>query len=199
MVSMVLNMNMQSEQINELAVALAKSQAVLKNPGLDASNPYFKSRYCSLANLIASCKPLAEHGLSFTQVMTVIGDKLFLATTLMHASGQWIRSFNPIISKDQSNPQAVGSAITYARRYGLQAIVGLVGDDDDDGNEAAKAPAKPATLSNEQIVEIQEMASKEEIDKIIGRMKNYGCVKLSEVPADQFENFKKAIIQMRRS
>lgn len=187
-------MNQQSEQINELAAALAKAQAVLRNPGLDATNPYFKSRYCSLANLIASCKPLAEHGLCFTQVMTVINDKLFLSTTLMHSSGQWIRAYNPIFCKDTNNPQALGSSITYSRRYGLQAIVGLVGDDDDDGNEGAKS----AKLSREQVADIEDFASAVEINAIMPRMKSaFGCSRLEDIPADQFHNFKKAVLQLR--
>jgi hypothetical protein len=139
-----------SEQINEIAGALAKAQAELKNPAKTAENPHFRNKYADLASGLDTIKPvLSQHGLAFAQMTYVEGDMMLLETRLMHAgSGQWLKSVYPV-GRFPMKHQEVGSAITYARRYSGFALVGIAGaDDDDDGNEAQKAdmraPAKPA-------------------------------------------------------
>ncbi len=126
-----------SEQINELFTALAKAQGKIAPALKDKTNPFFKSSYADLSSIWGACRQqLSENGLS---VIQTIGSNqaggMMLVTTLGHSSGQWMRSEMPIILQKQ-DPQALGSAITYYRRYSLAAIVGIVSDEDDDGNSA---------------------------------------------------------------
>ena len=143
---------MKSESIKEIAAALSKFQGEMIAVKKDATNPFYKSRYATLDIIWETIrKPLSENGLSIAQTMNVIEGKSVLETTLYHVSGEWISGVqlaNPI----KEDPQALGSAITYARRYSLAAILGLVSDEDDDAEAAmtkqkpiAKAPEKPVS------------------------------------------------------
>jgi hypothetical protein len=154
-------MELKSESINELAGALAKAQGEFTTAKKSADNPFFKSRYADLAEVVAACRaPLAKHGLCVIQQVVRDEAGVMLRSTLAHSSGQWIASEYPArpvrVVKDRdgkateveaNDPQSVGSAITYARRYSLAALVGVVTDDDDDGNAAsgrdAQAPQMP--------------------------------------------------------
>lgn len=132
---------MKSEQINELATALAKAQGQIEGAKKDTQNPFFKSKYADLASVWEAIrKPLSENGLSVVQTTrppTKEEDNyMVLDTMLLHVSGQWISGSIPVIAKDQT-PQAMGSAMTYARRYALAAIVGVY-QEDDDANMAQK-------------------------------------------------------------
>lgn len=123
-----------SEYINELAKALSQAQRELKNAVRDADNPFFKSRYATLSSVWDACRDsLSKYGLSVSQGTDM---NFNLITLLMHESGQWIKTVLalPLTKKDI---QALGSEITYARRYALAAIIG-VAVDDDDGNQAVK-------------------------------------------------------------
>lgn len=126
----MLEIKLQSDDVSELAKALVEVQKIVGNAEKDAKNPFFKSNYATLKSVLeATRQPLADNGLAITQ--TMLEDKL--VTVLMHTSGQWIRSIlnlNPIKAND---PQSMGSAITYARRYALAAIVNIT-QEDDDGN-----------------------------------------------------------------
>lgn len=125
-----------SDQINELAGALAKAQAVIKNATLNKTNPHFRSRYADLAAVRdAVTGPLAENGLSLLQGMSQTEGALLVHTRLVHTSGQWIESVYPIIN-DVAKPQAMGSALTYARRYSLAALCNIASEEDDDGQSA---------------------------------------------------------------
>jgi hypothetical protein len=123
-----------SENINELAKALAAAQGEMVNPLTDKPNPFFKSKYLTLAGLIDAIRgPLSKHGLAYVQT-TELGEQfLFVRTTLMHTSGQWIESEYPIII-DVAKPQTMGSAMTYAKRYSLGALLGIAAEEDDDAN-----------------------------------------------------------------
>lgn len=128
---------MKSEQINELATALSRTQAQLHPASKNKKNPFFKSDYADLEASWECCRALlAANGLCVIQTTDHAEDgSIELITTLAHASGQWIDGRYPIKAIKQ-DPQGVGSAITYARRYALQAIVGIVTGDDDDGEHA---------------------------------------------------------------
>lgn len=156
-----------SEQIGEIATALAKAQGELKNPVKSAENPHFRNRYADLASGLDAIKPvLSRHGLALSQMPFIEGDMMLLDTRLIHAgSGQWLRSVYPIGRVGMKHQEA-GSATTYARRYSGFAICGIAGaDDDDDGNEAQKidtrpAPARPVPArvnDNESAVILAEM------------------------------------------
>lgn len=125
-----------SEKIDELGAALAKAQGQIEGAKKDSANPFFKSKYADLASVWDACrKHLSENGLSVTQCPEEAENGISIETMLLHSSGQWIKSrYTMPVSKIDA--QAVGSAITYARRYALASIVG-VAPEDDDGNAAA--------------------------------------------------------------
>lgn len=128
-----------SEEINEIGKALVAFQMEVKDPSRDANNPFFKSKYVTLDNLLQAVRPLlAKHGLSFVQSPSGDGENISVTTLLMHESGQWIES-NPFLLKAaKADPQGAGSAVTYGRRYSLSSVLGVAWDDDDDGNNASK-------------------------------------------------------------
>ncbi len=125
----------------ELAKALAAAQGEIQNATLNKVNPHFKNKYADLAAIRDAVMPaLAKQNIAVTQTTEVHGDgaQFMLCTRLTHMSGQWIESQYPLpLSVDR--PQAMGSALTYARRYCLSAIVGIASEDDDDGEEGQKA------------------------------------------------------------
>ena len=139
----------QSENINELASALAKCQGELTPAQKNSKNPFFKSVYADLTDCLACCKePLAKNGLAVIQTMQYneTGPTL-MHTTLTHSSGQWIRSTMPLICKNPNDIQSMGSSITYCRRYSLCSIVGISAGDDDDGNGSiAKESSSPPVV-----------------------------------------------------
>lgn len=133
-----------STAVDQLGLALSKAQAKIKTADKDANNPHFGSQYADLASVWTACREaLTSEGLSVVQLPCGDGDRVGLTTTLLHASGQWMAS-TIFVSPERKGPQAVGSVITYLRRYALAAAVG-VAPDDDDGNaaepERAHAPA----------------------------------------------------------
>jgi len=128
---------MAAETIGTLAAALAKAQAAIKGASKDTTNPHFKSKYADLASVWDACrKPLSDNGLSVVQFTQLYGEDRYpvLVTRLLHASGESVEGVTPLLMAKQ-DMQALGSALTYARRYGLAAIVG-VAPEDDDGNAA---------------------------------------------------------------
>ena len=130
-----------SESITKLATALVKAQALIKAASKDSNNPFFKSKYADLGAIVDAIKePLNKNGISYLQVVGPEG----VETILLHESGEFISGVTPVIVVKQNDPQALGSAITYARRYGLQAIVGVVAELDDDGESAMGRPAAKA-------------------------------------------------------
>lgn len=129
----------QSESINEIIPALVKAQAAMKCPAPNSRNPHYKSDYADLSEFIKEArKPLTDNGIAFVQSTRVEGDVPILVTTIYHTSGQWISGEYPLLAA-KNDPQGLGSAMTYARRYTMAAILGLAkSDDDDDGYEAGK-------------------------------------------------------------
>jgi hypothetical protein len=141
-----------SNEINEIATALVAAQAEFSAVPKGSVNPFFKSKYAALPDVVAHAAPiLAKHGLAVTQSITYIiaGDTIFdaLKTALIHKSGQYIEN-EMLLHLPKQDPQGQGSAVTYARRYSYMAILGLVADDDDDGNAASKRQAKPESTSH---------------------------------------------------
>ena len=135
-----------SESIKELLTALAKAQGKISAAKKDSTNPHFKSKYSDLASCWDAIRePLSSNGLSLSQWVSTSEKGINLITMLGHSSGEWISSEANFPVKDPGNPQAVGSSISYARRYCLSAAISLVSDDDD-GNAGAqeKQAPKPA-------------------------------------------------------
>lgn len=139
-------MEYMSNSIGNLAAALAAAQAEMKPAKETANNPAFRSKYADLTSCFEACNAvLPKHKLSISQVMVAAPEGyVSVQTLLLHESGEWLSSVCTLKAdgnRGVNAAQAAGSAITYARRYGLTAIVGLA-TDDDDGN-AAGAPFQP--------------------------------------------------------
>lgn len=129
-----------SEQIDKLAEALALAQGSFKNPTKDCENPYFHSRYASLDALQeATREGLSKNGLCVTQVgRPGVNGAWELHTMLLHSSGQFVTSAFPLTAFPKGS-QAVGSEITYMRRYAYAAMLNITADQDDDANGAERA------------------------------------------------------------
>ncbi len=138
-----------SEQINEIATALAKAQGEMDGASKSAANPFFKSKYADLASVWDACRePLSKNGIAIIQSPSAESTHVTVETLMVHTSGQWMRNTLSVTAKEDT-PQAVGSAITYLRRYVLQSLVGVAPEDDD--AEAAhgrggNTAAKPSTV-----------------------------------------------------
>jgi hypothetical protein len=135
----------QSENLNELAAALAAAQgkfeAIERNREVEVKKDgksLYKFSYTTLDAIVDVVRgPLSENGLSYIQGVEGSQNGSVVETMLLHASGQWIRTITPVhVGGSSDRAQAFGSGVTYAKRYGLTAILGIVSDDDDDGNQA---------------------------------------------------------------
>jgi len=135
-----------SETIGHLAKALSAAQVELTNPTLNKVNPHYKSKYADLASVLNSVRPvLGKHGIAIMQITETLDAAIILHTRLVHTSGEWISSTYPVchIGKHQE----MGAALTYAKRQALSAMVGVAGEEDDDGNEATKQTLQPTTFT----------------------------------------------------
>lgn len=166
-----------SESINEIAAALAKAQGEMGGALKDSANPFFKSKYADLSSVWDACRgPLTKHGLSVVQFpkteytgtpepyewTSKMGEKRYgvrvvcvvsVLTRLAHTSGQWMED---VVSTmlPTGDPQSVGSAITYLRRYALQSVAGVAPEDDDgeaahggNSHRTATASAPPSPVA----------------------------------------------------
>jgi hypothetical protein len=127
-----------SNELAELAKALAAAQAEFTAIPKDSANPFFQSKYAGLPKVVEVASPiLSKHGLSVSQFIGHDDQGDTLTTWLLHQSGQFIRDtmrLRPV----KNDPQSQGSATTYGRRYCYMSVLGLVADDDDDGNRASQ-------------------------------------------------------------
>ncbi len=144
-----------SDQINEIAAALAKAQAEFGTPKKTktADAGKYTYTYADLQDIYDSVrKPLADNGLAVTHLCQEFAGQVELVTMLTHSSGQWFKSIYPVRAKTDS-PQNFGSAMTYAKRYSVSALLGIASEEDDDGAAAETSapiekptPAKVSTL-----------------------------------------------------
>jgi hypothetical protein len=142
---------LRSATIAELAKALSKAQAEMEGAMKDSVNPHFKSRYADLAAAWDACRqPLTKHGLAVLQLPRAEGPQVTITTLLTHESGEYIGEALTLTAQ-QNTPQGIGSAITYGRRYGLMALVGIAPEDDD--GEAAEGRNRNGGLTVEAPVE----------------------------------------------
>jgi hypothetical protein len=181
-----------SEAITDLAKSLAKAQGQISNAIKNSANPHFKSRYADLAAIWDTIRdPLSSNGLSILQTVNFNaserGGEVVINTMLLHESGQWIKDqlSIPIFKVDA---QAIGSASTYGRRYSLQSIAGVAGEDDDGNAASGKGAAPPvATISDKQQAEILALLKKlgKEEAAFAAHM---GVATIAEIPAISFQN-----------
>jgi hypothetical protein len=131
----------------QLADALAKAQSEMSNPKFDKLNPHFKNKFASLASVRDAVIPvLARHGIACIQDLTNVEGGVACTTILMHSSGQQINLGPLKMPVSKADAQGFGSAATYARRYHLMAVANVVGDEDDDANEATGKPAQAQAI-----------------------------------------------------
>jgi hypothetical protein len=163
-----------SDQLNELFAALAKAQAEMPIANENSTNPYFKSRYADLAQIVKCARPcLAKNNLCVLQPPCVEENgRVILPTILGHSSGQFIRSELPVTPTKQ-DIQSFGSYLTYLRRYSYTSLIGMVSsDDDDDGEQAmvetreirAKKPSITNYKPKEQAYEFITKEQREELE-----------------------------------
>lgn len=193
-----------SDEVNELYGALAKAQGEFRMAQKDSNNPFFKTKYADLAEIVnASRAALSKNGLSVTQpILTTADGAAILKTILGHSSGQWISSTMKILPA-KNEAQALGGYITYIKRYAYGAIVGVVtGDEDDDGETAMKPIRerfieKPSayvyeaqkqsfqTLNVDQLAEVENaLASHPDIAADL--LKHLEISALSDIPASRY-------------
>jgi hypothetical protein len=110
----------------------------------DSINPHFRNKYASLGAITEATRPvLAKHGLAYTQGMAIVDGVQVMFTRIIHQSGQWMEDGGYALNPSKNDPQGMGSAVTYARRYTIGSTLGIITEDDDDGNRASEpAPVK---------------------------------------------------------
>jgi len=159
-----------SESLAKFAPALLKAQKKMGAALKDAKNPFFKSKYADLNAVIDAAIPvLNEEGIAVLQAI----DNFVVQTIMIHESGEYLASHTPIVCAKQNDPQALGSAISYARRYGLQAMPVLKAEDDDGEvamgrpTQAAKVETKaaPAPVATKTEVPVAEVKAKPSFNK----------------------------------
>lgn len=141
-----------SESISKISAALVKAQGEMGSATKDSKNPFFKSSYADLNSVREATIPvLNKNGITVLQPTTVFENRAYVETTLLHESGEFLSSLTEIICAKQNDPQAHGSGVSYARRYGLQSFL-CVGNEDDDGEKAMGRNTKHVPTSASTVV-----------------------------------------------
>ena len=172
-----------SESITTIMPAFIKAQGNFAPALKQANNPHFKSKYVALDGVIdAVAAPLRAEGIAIMQMTDVQDARTILETRLIHASGEWIGSRYPV-HPVKADPQGEGSALTYARRYALMALVGIA-PEDDDGNAATAAANKP--VSAEQAATIRDWITQTNSDEA-KFCAAFAVKSVEELPASKFD------------
>lgn len=136
-------MKLMSDSIANVAKALVAAQKEMGNAVKDSKNPFFKSSYADLNAVREAVLPACNaNGISVLQLTVFLEGRKFVQTMALHESGEYISAITEILSVKETDAQAQGSGISYARRYGLQALFNI-GAEDDDGNSASGKTAAP--------------------------------------------------------
>lgn len=169
-----------SESRSELFKALVKAQSEFKTIPFDKINPHFKNKYASLSSTIEMIRPiLGQNGLAILQSVESENSKWSVETKLIHSSGEFISTTVDLIIV-KHDMQGLGSAVTYAKRYAIQALLCITGDDDDDGNQASKNSSTSSNSENPSISSNSENpTTKKEYPKVAPRdfVLNLGSIK----------------------
>tara|TARA_B110000261_G_C13017695_1_gene330783 strand:- start:185 stop:781 length:597 start_codon:yes stop_codon:yes gene_type:complete len=182
-----------SNEINEIAKALSLAQSEMSGATKQSTNPFYKSNYSDLASVMQAISlPFSAHGLCFVQGAEANEQRVSVTTRIIHTSGQWLEATTEL-PPTKADAQGWGSAITYAKRYGLQALCG-VPSVDDDGQEAVKRVAKPKAtpINKKQAEEINLLIEDTGTDKV--EFLNYYSTRagskitdLNQFPTDLFD------------
>jgi hypothetical protein len=164
-----------SESIAELAKALAKAQGEMEPAKKGSENPYYRSKYADLSQVMEAIrKPLSANGLAVSQLIQPDSEEAIVETILMHESGEWLSSIITL-KPVKADPQGLGSAITYARRYALSAIVGLATEEDDDAEKAmGHNSSSSSQVPAQKQTNPQSMVTTEQLKTFWGSLKKLG-------------------------
>lgn len=213
-----------SDTIGHLALALAKAQGEITGALKDSTNPFFKSKYADLASCWDACRSsLAANELAVVQTTQrgepvridwevedsqtgevkkygIDSHEIVIVTTLLHSSGEWISSPLPLVPRDIT-PQGIGTAISYGRRYGLTAMVGIAQIDDDgnaqSGRSNGNAEVKSERISASQLADLESLIEEVNADKA----KFLAYLKVDSLANVRVSNLKAAIsaLQSKRA
>ena len=195
-----------SDRIDAISAALAKAQGALKNPTKDrtaeikSDKGRYTYTYTTLADGLNTIRAaLSANGIAIVQTtMLANDDTLILRTALCHCSGQWIISAWPVL-KLPAPPQVIGSALTYARRYCLFALVGIAGDDDDDDGAAASAKGVNASLIDaDQLVAMQDLLTETKTSNLEAFFLATGATGFSDMTVPQWNTGMAKLREKRR-
>tara|TARA_R110000772_G_scaffold140171_4_gene249342 strand:+ start:429 stop:1091 length:663 start_codon:yes stop_codon:yes gene_type:complete len=151
------------KNIKQFAKAFIAAQTEMLNASKDSKNPFFKSKYADLTSVRGACVPaLNKNGIGVLQLVVQVENKQYIKTILLHESGEEMSCLTEIMNV-QNTPQAHGSGITYARRYGLQSIA-CIAAEDDDGNAASQGKTDGQKLAKSAAAAQNEIF-KEQADK----------------------------------
>lgn len=141
-----------SQTVTKIALALLKAQRKMGSASKDAKNPFFKSKYADYGSVLEVVKePLNEEGIVILQPHCTHEGKTYVETVLMHESGEWVSSATEVVCAKQNDAQAMGSAITYARRYNLQSLLSIpTADDDGESTMNREKPQQTQPVKQEQ-------------------------------------------------
>lgn len=177
-----------SESVASLLGALSKAQGEIDNAKKASVNPFFKSKYADLAEVINVSKDaLSAHGLSVSQFPSYEGGIVSVTTVIGHSSGEWMESVMSAPA-DKVDIQSLGKIVTYIRRYSYSAVLGIA-QEDDDGNDASKHAPKVATVSLEQSDNLMKMIALSETEE----RKFLAYFKIPEVPMLPVNRFEEAL------
>ena len=193
-----------SEQINEIAEALAAAQAEIQNPSKSAENPFFKSRYADLAEVLSVVRPaFSKNGLSVVQMPYRSDDGAIGVTTMIsHKSGQWMQgSLELPLQVAKNVNQDAGSAITYIRRYALSAACG-VSQEDLDSNLGDSKENNTGKIVNLKVISKAKAAEitgliEETGSDLVGFLNFCHAESVETIPANKYEKARDALIAKR--
>lgn len=186
--------------MKNLFAALAKAKSEIKKIGKDATNPFHKSKYATLEAVIeGTSKALEDAKICIVQFPEVKDGAYVLRTIISHESGEMIESYAPLPVKDPHDPQKLGSAITYLRRYTLVSILGLIVSDDDGQSAATPSPQnKPNeyALSYHQVEELRKLGyDNQDAERLI--LAHFKVKDWSKLPPITKEAHDRILVKMR--
>ena len=184
----------QSENINELATALAKAQAEIRNPGKNTKNTFFKNEYADLTAVLGCIRPVAAaNGLSFIQAVEAYNGNVAVTSQITHSSGQWIKQVASVeVPKTSKNPiQDLGSMATYLKRYQAQSMWAICADEDTDAQDLGIED-----ISDEKVAHLDAMLDATKSSKE-AFLKVYGVENLKSLTDSQYEKAKKQLQQKK--
>jgi len=184
----------QSESVNELATALAKAQAEIRNPGKNTKNTFFKNEYADLTAVLGCIRPVASaNGLSFIQAVEAYNGNVAVSSQISHSSGQWIKQVASVeVPKTSKNPiQDLGSMATYLKRYQAQSMWAICADEDTDAQDLGIED-----INDEKVAHLDAMLDATKSSKE-AFLKVYGVENLKSLTDSQYEKAKKQLQQKK--